>query len=83
MQVAQRNSGLPDLFGANRLSSDALDAIFKPEESFLWDYVSTLEAPVAQQDDRSTVTSVCPEISRWRPPARHQSPAGRLQSPKL
>ena len=61
MQVAQRNSGLPDLFGANRLSSDALDAIFKPEESFLWDYVSTLEAPVAQQDDRSTVTSVCPD----------------------
>lgn len=60
MQVAQRNSGLPDLFGARRLSSDPLDAIFKPEESFLWDYVSTLEAPVVQQDDRSTVTSAYP-----------------------
>ncbi|KAK9831600.1 hypothetical protein WJX74_001975 [Apatococcus lobatus] len=61
MQVAQRTSGLPDLWGANRLASDPLDAIFKPEEGFLWDYVSTLETPTAQHDEQhSTVTSAYP-----------------------
>ena len=60
MQVVQRTSGLPELWGANRLSSDPLDAIFKPEEGFLWDYVSTLETPTAQHDERSTVTSAYP-----------------------
>lgn len=74
MQVAQRTSGLPDLFGANRLSSDPLDAIFKPDESFLWDYVSTLEAPVAQPDDRSTVTSAYPSDIMIEASGQHSPP---------
>ncbi len=59
MQVARRVSGPPGLVGPSR-NSDLLESFWKPDEGFLWDYVSNLEAPQAQQDDRSTITSAYP-----------------------
>ena len=59
MQVARRISGPPDFVGPSR-NSDLLESFWKPDEGFLWDYVSNLEAPSALQDDRSTITSAYP-----------------------
>ncbi|KAK9863913.1 hypothetical protein WJX84_002178 [Apatococcus fuscideae] len=81
MQVARRISGLSDFFGGNRLLSDPLDGFFKPEDSFLWDYVSSLEAAPAQQDDRSTITSAYPTTERMAEASGQTLTSGSPTSP--